>query len=56
MENETDLDEYLMNEVGKIFSGNHKQIGVKPWNIGLVSCSFSAKLNVVVVVYFVVSV
>ncbi|ELU17782.1 hypothetical protein CAPTEDRAFT_227328 [Capitella teleta] len=34
MENEEELDECLMNETGKIFSGNSKQIGAKPWNFG----------------------
>ncbi|CAG2211786.1 TGM1 [Mytilus edulis] len=28
------LDEYILNESGAIWSGNYRQMGVKPWNFG----------------------
>lgn len=28
------LNEYILNESGAIWSGNHRQMGVKPWNFG----------------------
>lgn len=34
MENEDERDEYVMNDSGKIYSGNYKQIGSKPWEFG----------------------
>ena len=31
------LEEYIMNETGKIYSGSYKKISPKPWNFGQVS-------------------
>ena len=36
MENEAWRDETVMNETGKIYTGNWQQIGYKPWNFAQV--------------------
>lgn len=34
LENENLLNEYVLNDRGVIFAGNHRQIGGRPWNFG----------------------
>ncbi|XP_064598834.1 uncharacterized protein LOC135465525 [Liolophura sinensis] len=34
MEKESDLEEYVLNDVGCIYNGNSRQIGAKAWNFG----------------------
>lgn len=37
MEKESDLQEYVLNDVGCIYNGNAREIGAKPWNFGQVT-------------------
>ena len=37
MDNDVELDEYVCNDHGKVYTGNYKQIAAKPWNFGQVS-------------------
>jgi len=44
MENENLRDEYVLNEYGKIVTGNYKQITTKPWLYGQVG-TYIARLT-----------
>ena len=46
LEDDVMKDEYVMNDRGKIFSGNYKQIGHKPWNFGQVSIVANFNKNI----------
>lgn len=34
VDNDVELDEYVCNDHGKVYTGNYKQIAAKPWNFG----------------------
>ena len=35
MASEEEKAEYVLNDTGKMYTGNYKQIGAKPWNFGM---------------------
>ncbi len=47
MKGEMELDEYVMNDGGRIFSGNYKKIKSKPWDYGQVNI-YLLYLNMIV--------